>query len=194
MMTLKAGIERILMDRVLVSSRSTPAPMRQAWTRSTAPTPSPSRPSDPVLTCRPMSDSDLASASAGAIVEAWPGSSPRSKPVIRLVRPLSASRRLHGSQPQGRHHRASWRGQIDAGQRHGRRAEGEGDTVAVLAVDPSSPITGGALLGDRIRHAGSRRRPGGLRPFHGLEATSAACRLPRPRPLPSWREQASTWS
>jgi LAO/AO transport system kinase len=32
-----------------------------------------------------------------------------------------------------------------------------GDTVAVLAVDPSSPITGGALLGDRIRmqdHAG----------------------------------------
>lgn len=32
-----------------------------------------------------------------------------------------------------------------------------GDKVAVLAVDPSSPITGGALLGDRIRmqdHAG----------------------------------------
>lgn len=27
----------------------------------------------------------------------------------------------------------------------------EGATVAVLAVDPSSPITGGALLGDRIR-------------------------------------------
>lgn len=26
-----------------------------------------------------------------------------------------------------------------------------GETVAVLAVDPSSPITGGALLGDRIR-------------------------------------------
>jgi LAO/AO transport system kinase len=27
----------------------------------------------------------------------------------------------------------------------------KGDTVAVLAVDPSSPITGGALLGDRVR-------------------------------------------
>jgi len=27
----------------------------------------------------------------------------------------------------------------------------EGRTVAVLAVDPSSPITGGAILGDRIR-------------------------------------------
>jgi len=26
-----------------------------------------------------------------------------------------------------------------------------GETVAVLAIDPSSPITGGALLGDRIR-------------------------------------------
>lgn len=29
-----------------------------------------------------------------------------------------------------------------------------GDRVAVLAVDPSSPITGGALLGDRIRMQG----------------------------------------
>jgi LAO/AO transport system kinase len=29
-----------------------------------------------------------------------------------------------------------------------------GDTVAVLAVDPTSPITGGALLGDRIRMQG----------------------------------------
>jgi LAO/AO transport system kinase len=31
---------------------------------------------------------------------------------------------------------------------------GEGQTVGVLAVDPSSPYTGGALLGDRIRMAG----------------------------------------
>ncbi len=30
----------------------------------------------------------------------------------------------------------------------------EGHTVAVLAVDPSSPITGGAVLGDRVRMAG----------------------------------------
>lgn len=29
-----------------------------------------------------------------------------------------------------------------------------GETVAVLAVDPSSPITGGAMLGDRIRMQG----------------------------------------
>jgi LAO/AO transport system kinase len=34
----------------------------------------------------------------------------------------------------------------------------EGDRTAILAVDPSSPITGGAILGDRIRmgtHAGN---------------------------------------
>lgn len=29
-----------------------------------------------------------------------------------------------------------------------------GETVAVLAIDPSSPLTGGALLGDRIRMQG----------------------------------------
>jgi LAO/AO transport system kinase len=33
-------------------------------------------------------------------------------------------------------------------------------TVAVLAVDPSSPITGGALLGDRIRMQGHIDDPG----------------------------------
>lgn len=35
-----------------------------------------------------------------------------------------------------------------------------GLTVAVLAVDPSSPITGGALLGDRIRMQGHVDDPG----------------------------------
>ncbi len=58
-----------------------------------------------------------------------------------------------------------------------------GDTVAVVAVDPSSPFTGGALLGDRVRmdrHAeddgvfvrslAARGALGGL-----SEATEAAC-------------------
>ncbi|MEA2591895.1 MAG: GTPase, partial [Actinomycetota bacterium] len=31
---------------------------------------------------------------------------------------------------------------------------GEGDRVAVLAVDPTSPFSGGALLGDRVRMQG----------------------------------------
>jgi LAO/AO transport system kinase len=35
-----------------------------------------------------------------------------------------------------------------------RRLRGEGKTVGVVAVDPSSPYTGGALLGDRIRMQG----------------------------------------
>ncbi|MGH8870867.1 MAG: methylmalonyl Co-A mutase-associated GTPase MeaB [Acidimicrobiia bacterium] len=35
-----------------------------------------------------------------------------------------------------------------------------GDEVAVLAVDPSSPITGGALLGDRVRMQGHVDDPG----------------------------------
>ena len=33
-----------------------------------------------------------------------------------------------------------------------------GERVAVLAVDPSSPFSGGAVLGDRIRMDGIRRR------------------------------------
>lgn len=35
-----------------------------------------------------------------------------------------------------------------------RRAAGAGQRVGVLAVDPTSPLTGGALLGDRIRSEG----------------------------------------
>ncbi|HMD01867.1 MAG TPA: methylmalonyl Co-A mutase-associated GTPase MeaB [Candidatus Baltobacteraceae bacterium] len=57
------------------------------------------------------------------------------------------------------------------------RFRSRGDTVAVIAVDPSSPFTGGAVLGDRVRmqrHAGdtgvfirsmaSRESGGGLAP------------------------------
>ncbi len=35
----------------------------------------------------------------------------------------------------------------------------DGTRVAVLAVDPSSPLTGGALLGDRIRDASGEQHP-----------------------------------
>jgi LAO/AO transport system kinase len=40
-----------------------------------------------------------------------------------------------------------------------RRLAEDGTRVAVLAVDPSSPITGGALLGDRIRDANGEQHP-----------------------------------
>jgi hypothetical protein len=42
------------------------------------------------------------------------------------------------------------------------------ELVAVLAVDPSSPITGGALLGDRIRMQEHYLDDGGLHPLDGL--------------------------
>ena len=39
-------------------------------------------------------------------------------------------------------------------------ARAEGKTVGVLAVDPTSPFTGGAVLGDRIRMQAHHRDPG----------------------------------
>lgn len=39
------------------------------------------------------------------------------------------------------------------------RLIGTGDKVAVLAVDPSSPVTGGAVLGDRVRMTGIHDSP-----------------------------------
>jgi LAO/AO transport system kinase len=41
-----------------------------------------------------------------------------------------------------------------------RTARARGDTVAVLAVDPTSPFTGGALLGDRLRMQSHATDPG----------------------------------
>lgn len=41
-----------------------------------------------------------------------------------------------------------------------RHLRARGETVAVLAVDPTSPFTGGALLGDRIRMQGHYTDPG----------------------------------
>jgi len=41
-----------------------------------------------------------------------------------------------------------------------RRARARDETVGILAVDPSSPKSGGALLGDRVRVRASARDPG----------------------------------
>jgi LAO/AO transport system kinase len=40
------------------------------------------------------------------------------------------------------------------------RVRNRGETVAILAVDPSSPVTGGAILGDRIRMQAHVEDPG----------------------------------
>ena len=67
--------------------------------------------------------------------------------------------------PPGRAHRVGITGPPGAGKstltgaliRHWRE---QGKTVAVVAVDPSSPRTGGALLGDRIRMEAVALDPG----------------------------------
>ena len=41
-----------------------------------------------------------------------------------------------------------------------RRARARGETVGILAIDPSSPRSGGALLGDRVRVRASAGDPG----------------------------------
>jgi len=66
----------------------------------------------------------------------------------------SALRRLHPA--AGRAHLVGITGAPGAGKSTLVAAligeiRGSGRTVAVIAVDPSSPITGGALLGDRVR-------------------------------------------
>jgi len=111
-----------------------------------------------------VQDSDLAKVSklAKALTEvehghpALPGSRPPGASVVGLVGPPGV-------------------GKSTVISALATRARQRGESVAVLAVDPSSPITGGALLGDRIRmnaHGAdplvfvrsfaSRGHPGGL--------------------------------
>ncbi len=54
-----------------------------------------------------------------------------------------------------------------------------GKRVGVLAVDPSSPFSGGALLGDRVRMSGARLRPGRLHPLDGHPRPPRRARLGR---------------
>ena len=54
----------------------------------------------------------------------------------------------------------------------------EGRTVGVLAIDPSSPFSGGALLGDRIRME-ERTKDAGV--YHPLDGESRQPRRARAR-------------
>ena len=65
-----------------------------------------------------------------------------------------ARRLLRAQRPRvpDRHHRTAGRRQEHAGARGSRRSTARrGETVAIVAVDPTSPFSGGALLGDRVR-------------------------------------------
>ena len=47
-----------------------------------------------------------------------------------------------------------------------------GKKVGIIAVDPTSPFTGGALLGDRVRMIGHWSGSRGIYPEHGYERKS----------------------
>ena len=69
----------------------------------------------------------------------------------------------------------------------------DGQKVAVLAVDPTSPLTGGSILGDKTRMAQPQRRrrtPSSARRLRA--ARWAASPAPRGRPSSSARRRAST--
>ncbi len=85
------------------------------------------------------------------LISALENSKPEARPVLRRLFPLT-----------GRAYVIGVTGSPGAGKstlvdRIAHQARADGRSVAVLAVDPSSPFTGGAVLGDRIRmqaHAG----------------------------------------
>jgi len=77
-----------------------------------------------------------------------------SEALIHLLRPHTGRARLIGiTGPPG-----SGKSTLVEGLVKTLRAEGE--TVAVLAIDPTSPFTGGALLGDRVRMQSLATDPG----------------------------------
>ena len=57
-------------------------------------------------------------------------------------------------------YRGAGGGQSDAGQRLAQVYRQPGRTVAIVAVDPTSPFSGGALLGDRVRMGDLAGDPG----------------------------------
>ena len=92
--------------------------------------------------------------------------------VARLITPGRGRRRraarggrgagaVHRQRPGHRADRLARRGQVDHHQRAGPRAARRTATGSgVLAVDPSSPFTGGAILGDRVRMQDHATDPG----------------------------------
>ena len=69
---------------------------------------------------------------------------------------------------------------------------GEGHRLAVLAIDPSSKIAGGSILGDKTRMAELPAKDAFIRPSPAGETLGGVARRTRDAILP-WRPPASTW-
>jgi LAO/AO transport system kinase len=70
---------------------------------------------------------------------------PRARSVLRVLRPTGSEARVIGLTGAP----GAGKSTVTSALVHAFRARG--NRVAVLAIDPSSPFTGGALLGDRVR-------------------------------------------
>ncbi|HEY7969719.1 MAG TPA: methylmalonyl Co-A mutase-associated GTPase MeaB [Candidatus Limnocylindrales bacterium] len=117
--------------------------------------PDPAAPSDPIERAAALTDAALAGdrRSLARLLTAVENRTPLAEPALRTLYPLAGRAHVVGiTGPPGAGKStlvASLIGEV----------RGRGRSVAVVAVDPSSPITGGALLGDRVRmqaYAGDR--------------------------------------
>ena len=67
------------------------------------------------------------------------------------------------------------------------------DTVGIVAIDPSSPFSGGSILGDRIRMASCTTTPTFIfAPWPPAARSVGSPELP-PMPWPYWTPLARTW-
>ena len=71
------------------------------------------------------------------------------------------------SLPRRRHRPAGRRQEHPRRQAHRRDARGRARRVGVVAVDPTSPFTGGAILGDRLRMQAHAEDAGRVHPLDG---------------------------
>lgn len=101
-----------------------------------------------------MADSELDRVRAGdtralaRLISLVEDSSPRVRSVIKELLPATGGARIIGLTGSPGVGKSTVTGALVGAY---RAAGGAGTRVAVLAVDPTSPFTGGALLGDRVR-------------------------------------------
>jgi len=100
------------------------------------------------------STANMATAPPGGAAAAAGAAPPGVRELIGRIFPRTGRARVVGvTGPPGA-------GKSTLVDRLARRCRQRGDTVGILAVDPTSPFTGGALLGDRIRMQSLYTDPG----------------------------------